>query len=846
MPDVVNPDPWLPPADSGLPGVPAVAKSVFHNTGSALIPLPNVEVMGVKDSPEGPIPGTATFRYNLTSGLSGAPSTLEEALDKSFTGPLVIEPGWRLTVAVTRQDGVSFFLFDGIALDFGGHWDRHTEEVTIVAHAWPKMLFNSPLPGQLIRNSGKATSTDSADTYQSDVIAQPNVRGNANCSPKGSDTVNDDAPEGEDFNYPNFLDPSTVAAGIEDEDWTPQDCTWTLNRLARLLFYQYGGTGIDVFPSGDFLDNLLVSQVPNSSSSYNPSDPSTYAAMPIAVSDVPMNGRYWPTYLYDQLHPYGFGMHYELASSDAGMPQWKLRLYRKISRTVKSIYLQPRGTPIDPWASNVEHAKMGRDLTDVINSWRIEGALVRYEASFVLSQGFKVDPSDVSNAASFSRNNDEETSYSPSAYRLYVCDESGEGHFLMGGLSGSSSSTAPDLSPILGTNGFSQRRRRPLGHLISIGKDGKPRRPRLWISQDFEGTYPGLWDGTGTWYEVETGWRPLKDRIGVYVYTSNPNEWKFDEEPLQDGNPWRGGIIKAIQSLAAPNTKNPIFFLRLTCTIEDDDGLIYTAQRTSNSPLSYSAVRVEDARDRYRKDVITGYTDLSLRGETDDPVVFRDDTPLMKAEASAMQIDSQAGVMSLDPVVIPYITTYYEIGDRISGFVGRSLSFRTDNGDSTWAPTYPCVVGRHWEFGAQQRTILTLSDKGLDRHGRRVSESQAATHAALAHTSGSQASSHSSGALAGGTQAGHSSRASSPIDYSQGGMIRVPPQAQPPAPAPASGMGGGLGGPDSALPGWVDSAPGQPASSSGLIPEQEPPGSTASGLGGGLGSPGASQSGFGD
>jgi hypothetical protein len=102
-------------------------------------------------------------------------------------------------------------------------------------------------------------------------------------------------------------------------------------------------------------------------------------------------------------------------------------------------------------------------------------------------------------------------------------------------------------------------------------------------------------------------------------------------------------------------------------------------------------------------------------GDGTDPVVIRDDTDAAMAHAyqlrSAYEFPPLAG-----SITIPYITTYYEVGDRIEQVAGRNVSLTTNIGqDQGEAPTYPWVVGVSWSFeGDRQSTTLQLSDRRAD------------------------------------------------------------------------------------------------------------------------------------
>ena len=61
--------------------------------------------------------------------------------------------------------------------------------------------------------------------------------------------------------------------------------------------------------------------------------------------------------------------------------------------------------------------------------------------------------------------------------------------------------------------------------------------------------------------------------------------------------------------------------------------------------------------------------------------------------------------------MLPFITDFYDLGDRINQIAGRNISLQENVGASTGeAPDYPFVVGVSWVFQPGQETHLHLSD----------------------------------------------------------------------------------------------------------------------------------------
>ena len=168
---------------------------------------------------------------------------------------------------------------------------------------------------------------------------------------------------------------------------------------------------------------------------------------------------------------------------------------------------------------------------------------------------------------------------------------------------------------------------------------------------------------------------------------------------------------------APTNGAQPV--LRLTTVIRDDLRMPISADKRIASPTRFARWRTVDARDHFQYASIDpssmNYT--SQGGDGTDPVVARDDTD--NAMAHAYQLRSTYEFPPLaGSVTVPYITTYYEVGDRIEQVAGRNVSLTTNIGqDQGETPTFPWVVGVSWSFeGDRQSTTLQLSDRRAEHH----------------------------------------------------------------------------------------------------------------------------------
>jgi hypothetical protein len=466
-------------------------------------------------------------------------------------------------------------------------------------------------------------------------------------------------------------------------------------------------------PDGALLDALLDSRSPDSGVTMDPGDPSTYTSAAIIVPDFPATGKPWPVALDQLLEPNGFGMVFRLETDANGNPSTRLDIFRRKDGSpysYKDLFLQLSGEPLDPSQTNLSQARLARDTADVANVFTVESDPLRYEASYVLAPGFPVSPADGASASAikaFDRGDPSFSTVNHDKYRLYVFDETGEGHWSF--TSASMVTKATDLSKLLAGDADSplpyvKRRRAPIGTLFTTDPNRKPLRARLAISTNYAGPSPGLWDGSGSWQSVVGGFDLVADRLGIWVNVPNPNGWNIGA-PTATGMPYPAGVVRGVEDQA--NSGAPHFTLRLTCVIEGDSVIKGTAGQRPSSSASFPITRLVDARDRYFKQIIAANSEFNT---TSSPITVRDDTDDATAEADARRLAGEAGEVA-GTAVIPRFTTAYRIGDKIRSIRGRNLSLQTNAG----APleegqVFPSVVGISWEFDSKQTTTLQLSD----------------------------------------------------------------------------------------------------------------------------------------
>ncbi len=664
--------------------------------------LPNIRVATIRYR-EGADAGIARFRYVFNDPTSdGTPDSFTQVMGVDASAPGVVANDDRLVVLTTNPDGTWQVLFDGFAQVPAMGISPNHELVTFLAFGVAIRAWDTPISGALMRD---ATSPTTVSDRATSLVTHFNPRGLPNATPDGADAM---AASGATF--PTFLDPNLARSPA------PQRL-WTLPMAVRYLCFRHNAEETYVQnPDGALIDQVLDSRSPTDSGAgpFLPGEPGAFQSNDLIVPDYPASGKAWPAVIRDLLAPNGMGMAFRTDTDAGGNPTTTLDLFRLqdgSSSHLKDLYLQPRGATLDPAQTNMGTAELARDMSGVANAINVESALIRYEASFILAPGFPIAASDAASASSlaaFDKTNPNFAQTDNDAYRLYVLDETGEGHW--DPTSARLIRTVPTLDALFGPAdgldpNYVVRRRLPIGTLFTTDANQKPLSARLSISTDYKGTQPGLWDGTGTWQPVGGGFELLKDRLGVWISAPNPNSWNIQPSRVA-GAPYPAGVVRAIEDQA--NSGSTHFSLRLTCVVEGDQTLTATADRRSSSPTGYAITRRVDARDRYARQVVAATSEFNPSSQAQ---VVRDDSADALAEANARRNASEAGEVN-GFVVIPRFTQTYRIGDRIRSIQGRTLSLQTNAGAPTEeGEVYPAVVGLTWEFEGDQRTILQLSDQ---------------------------------------------------------------------------------------------------------------------------------------
>lgn len=722
----------VPPELAGAASAFVAVKFDREGSGdSRFTVLPNVQVISIHQQ-EGAVVPTAQFSYILSDDPTGAyPTAIGDLWPLAAQGPYVAQSDDELLIWEYISDGSRLLVFDGFVqipqVDGGGGF-----AVTFVAEGVGIRLRDTPIGGAVYRDSDLATSGDPAVQVATHLPTwfNPTMKGlgRPNATPTGHD-VNQGQPDA----YPVFLDATLKGSPAPQAEWT-------LPMMVRYLcqIHNPDETWVNnpVGPAGQAIDDFLVAVSPKSGEYFDLSDPSTYDAKPIPVRSFDATGMSMLDAIATQLHRHGFEIAFNLREEQDGSPINELIVYRKDGldgAEPVELWHPPSGGDISDGLPDFHAFGLVRDQHDGFNEVEIETDPVEYECSVILAPMFAIAGSDATNISLYDRAklaDPSTTEETRRKYRIYGFDETGEGHWDYA--TSATVNTVASLDSVLGAPDMSdggERRRyavrpRPGSPtLLSCDNKGIPRKAVLEISTDYAGTTvgkcPAVSDGTGTWRTLgDSGWNPLKDRLGIEIIEDNPEKWRLPKAPGSVAA--AGDLIRGITAQAAPTAQTPRFFLRFTTVISADEMISAVAAKRDASPMKHKVRRRIDAKDHFKHQIVkkntpynTTANDLSYdpAATPPPPPSPRNDTAKAQAHADQMRAAREMPLLA-GSITVPWVAHSVGIGDLVSKINGWNIDLAMNaGGPAGESPFYPVVVGFSWNCQLPQSTTYKLSDR---------------------------------------------------------------------------------------------------------------------------------------
>ncbi len=706
--------------------------------------LPNVRCEQIQEK-EGAEPSTAQFSYILsdTSEEEGEsppdgpptfhtpyPSQFEDLWPiQSADSHYKVKMGDRLVVLAVDPGGAYRVRWDGFAqvpqVDLSpGSQAVHFVGVDVAVRLWDKVVA-----GRRQRN-GDAPSTPGG-SIDTDLETHFNPDDKGNCTPDDSDETLDPPKDSKQApaKYPIFLD-----QGRLDLNGDLITTFFDLSKSVRYLLALYNDQKYVDNPDFSVLDTLLKNRQPNGEF-YDPGDPSTYTDNPVVIRDYDATNKP-PMDVIEALLGYADfrirfvteGVEPDEPPPDEPIveePHHYIEVYRFDAAgptDAKDVSLPYSHSELDTDQCNVSGFNAVNDFHSLANDWDIETKPIRYEGSFILAPGFKVDAADADNTKQFLLSAlDNAPQGIRDKYRLYVADECADGFwdleedewvddqpFDFSDMFLPEDAGLPKDSK---DKTYVNRYRPGINKLFSLDPAGKPYKAQLAVSRDYEGESPALWNQNGTWQVIDGGFRLLRDRLGIYIDIENPDEWDIGKSKDDDAAE-PSGVLQGIHSIAAPSDtvqRQKRFWLRLTCVIESDRGLDTEAKKRTASPYPFSVMRRIDAKDHFKKEIVDSSSMFNSKGKS---IYQTDDTTRALTYAYQLRTTHEFPPLA-GSITLPWFSWSYGISDRLKLIKGRDVDLRVNAGsEQSEEPSYPFVVGIAWSFqGNKQTTALQLSDR---------------------------------------------------------------------------------------------------------------------------------------
>ena len=700
--------------------------------------LPNVRCLRI-DYREGPEPPAARFGYAMGDALAatlGWPSQFEQLWPIDAQGNYIVQVDDRLVVLTADPSGDPIVLFDGFAQIPQVDLSASSQGVTFVAVGVAARLWDAPITTRVQRNADQAGVTDGS----ADVTIQAPCRFNPSDNSIGAiggyigNRVGDEFDsEVENGVYPVFIDPLL----LEREDsvtgyWS------TGGALKYLMATQPNPVDEAVnpyveFPTFSSVDLIVEAYAILNNGVLNDSD---VTPSYMHIRDYDATNKTVPQVFADLLGYAGIVMNYVTSTGEDNLPLTELQLLRRdalAATTPKPVFLAAGGaTELDLSENNATALHLARDTNGLVNAWDVETQLKQVEITVYLAPGFEPTSGDdaAANLPKWSSSNlTTATADQRRMYRWWIADECGDGYWNV--LDSEWVTESPiDLSPVFppdeGGNPTYCRRFRP-GSKTLIAKDseGRPLKAVLEVLKGLASQQPeirdlGEQDG-GTWTTVVKGWQLLDDRLGIEVTASDPNEWQTGAAKQLGGGAATVPTIRAVSWTCNPEGDgNDPFLLRLTTVIEDDQRIDVSAAKRIASPTQFTRTRIADGKDHFQYCSIDkssiNYT--AQGGNGTDPLVVRDDTKAATSHANQLRSAHEFPILA-GSVTIPFLTDYYQIGDRVKIVQGRDASLQINVGaDQGEKATYPWVTAFSWVLEHdRQQTTLQLSDRRGEPQG---------------------------------------------------------------------------------------------------------------------------------
>ena len=385
-------------------------------------------------------------------------------------------------------------------------------------------------------------------------------------------------------------------------------------------------------------------------------------------------GQYLPEVLAKLIEPFGYSWYLKRE-----LGKRSFRFFRKgITEPLVPLKLQPYGQEVDVTKSNVKRLNVTFDKSQLANQVTIIGGPIQAEFTAELNRAWPTYQDNL-DREQLTKELIHENPDRINVYRKYVLNEGGDYDNLRPGLNlftWSSIFTTleiPVKKRAMPTLTLQPETLRAYGAVSGVHVE---------MTNNLQSGSPG---SPPTWIAVAAGsCQLLKDEVGVYFN---------GEMPLEE----------LVHQVAVGK-------IRITCTVESDQRIKFTAPRRGTSPQPNKAELVLSAPDSFQ---YRFRASNAILNSTSHPTLERDDRNALEAYAKRLR-DTFDAAKGKGKIVLEGIDQgLYTLGDRISKIEGLELDLQMNKGAQT--PIHPFIVALRFDVQKQETTVTLDQLRKLPR-----------------------------------------------------------------------------------------------------------------------------------
>lgn len=403
-------------------------------------------------------------------------------------------------------------------------------------------------------------------------------------------------------------------------------------------------------------------------------------------------GRSLPQLLDDLLNPFGFAWNLVHTINKNGVRETRFRFFERGKGPAVKLLMQPVGETISTRTTNLHNFSLDYDIARLANTIIGQGAMKLIESTFQLYPAW--DPADDDTDVEYLATGHPQNVAKRDIGRKYVANEARDYSNLRPWIA------QTNLTSVIGANHVVRRRRfKPCvsWHTSTDDETTNGYILEWWDADETDAVTPSNKNDPG-WVKVKHPFQILEKECGIMFTGTTP--------PVDD-------FLQMIIKGKEENPETQPLFLRITCSIEADEALTYTATRRDSSPNGLDVPLFLDVKDRFQ------FRDVKSTSKFDGtPADKKDDLPKLTTYIDRVRNNNDQAEVSVGVTLLTSNHPEYKIGYLVTKVDGRNLTFNANSDAATPRPLQ--IVGINRSLDGEQHTELLLESFELEKRELQV------------------------------------------------------------------------------------------------------------------------------